>query len=125
LNEDLLKVIALIMVEDGQVTESEIRIARRLYENMAEQNLSREDLGRMCAFVQQQKLTTLSFLATAKNRRTHEEKLLLAQAIFGVAGADGDISPKRLESLVKAQTVLELDQAEFQRAIAQTSQWLV
>jgi len=125
LNEDLLKVIALIMVEDGQVTESEIRIARRLYENMAEQNLSREDLGRMCAFVQQQKLTTLSFLATAKHRRTHEEKLLLSQAIFGVAGADGDISPKRLESLVKAQTVLELNQGEFQRAIAQTSHWLV
>ncbi len=124
LSEDLLKVIALIMVEDGHVTEAEIRIARRLYENMVQANLTREDLGRMCAYVRQQQLTTASFLATARKRRSHEEKLLLAQAIFGLAGADGEISPKRLQSLVKSQTVLGLDEAEFTRAIAQTSQWL-
>ncbi len=122
--EDLLKVIALIMVEDGQVTEDEIRIARRIFENIAEENLTREDLGRMCAFVQQQRLTTLSFFATARGRRSHEEKLLLVQAIFGVAGADGEISPKRLQSLAKAQTVLGIEEHEFQRAITNTSQWL-
>lgn len=124
LSEDLLKVIALIMIEDGHVTEKEISIARRLYENMLSENLSREELGRMCAFVQQQRLSTLSFLATAKNRRNHEEKLLMAQAIFGVAGADGEISPKRLQSLAKSQAILELDEAEFQRAVSQTAQWL-
>lgn len=125
LEEDLLKVIALIMVEDGHVTEDEIRIARRLYENMLDENLSREDLGRMCAYVQQQRLNTLSFLATARNRRSHEEKLLLVQAIFGVAGADGEVSPRRLSSLVKAQELLGLDEHEFQRAIGETSQWLI
>lgn len=124
LSEDLLKVIALIMIEDGHVTEKEISFARRLYENMLSENLSREELGRMCAFVQQQRLSTLSFLATAKNRRNHEEKLLIAQAIFGVAGADGEISPKRLQSLAKSQAILELDEAEFQRAVSQTAQWL-
>lgn len=124
LSEDLLKVIALILIEDGHVTEKEISLARRLYENMLAENLSREELGRMCAFVQQQRLTTLSFLATAKNRRNHEEKLLIAQAIFGVAGADGEISPKRLQSLAKSQAILELDQAEFQRAVSQTARWL-
>ncbi len=124
LREDLLKAIALIMVEDGQVSEDEIRIARRLYENIVAENLSREDLGRMCAYVQQQRLSTLSFLATAKNRRNHQEKLLLVQAIFGVAGAEGEISPKRLQSLVKAQAMLGLDEFEFERAVAQTGQWL-
>lgn len=123
--EDLLKVIALIMVEDGHVTESEIRVARRLFENMVEQNLSREELGQMCGFVQQKRLSTPNFLATAKNRRTHDEKLLMVQAIFGVAGADGEITPKRMQSLIKAQSLLELDELEFQRAISQTSQWLV
>ncbi len=43
--EDLLTVIALIMVEDGQVSEPEISLARRLYENITETNLSRETLG--------------------------------------------------------------------------------
>lgn len=124
LSEDLLKVIALIMVEDGHVTEKEISLARRLYENMLAEKLSREELGRMCAYVQQQRLSTLSFLATAQNRRNYEEKMLMAQAIFGVAGADGEISPKRLQSLVKAQAILGLDEVEFQRAISQTAQWL-
>ncbi len=124
-SEDLLKVIALIMVEDGQVTENEIRIARRLYGNIAEESLTREDLGRVCAFVQQQRLNTLSFLSTARERRSHEEKLLIVQAIFGVAGADGEISPKRLQSLARSQTVLGIDESELQRAISNTSQWLV
>jgi uncharacterized tellurite resistance protein B-like protein len=122
--EDLLKVIALIMVEDGHVTEEEIRVARRIYENMAEENLSREELGHMCAFVQQQRLNTQSFLATARDRRSLEEKLMLVQAIFGVAGADGEISGRRLAALVKAQQMLGLDAGEFQRAVEATDQWL-
>jgi uncharacterized tellurite resistance protein B-like protein len=122
--EDVLKVISLMMIEDGQVTEDEIRVARRLYENMTQQNLSRDELGRMCSHVRLQRLTTSSFLATARNRRNHEEKLLLVQAMFGLAGADGEITPGRLQSLVKAQQLLGLDEAEFQRAIADTEQWL-
>lgn len=125
LREDLLKVLALIMVDDGHVTENEIRIARRLYENMLNENLSRDELGRMCGYVQQQQLSTASFLATARHRRSHEEKLLLVQAIFGIAGAEGEISPRRMQSLVKSQTLLGLDEREFQRAVADTSEWLV
>lgn len=122
--EDLLKVLALIMVEDGHVTEDEIRTARLVYENMVQQGLSRDDLGQMCGSVQQQRLNTLSFLATARDRRSQAEKRLLLQAQFAVSGAGGAISPRRLEALVKAQKMLGLDEDEFQRAIASTDQWL-
>lgn len=123
--EDLLKVIALIMVEDGHVTEDEIRVARRIYENMVDESLSRDDLGRMCAFVQQQRLSTQSFLATARDRRSLEEKIMLVQALFGVAGADGELSTRRLAALIKSQQLLELDEGEFQRAVAAADHWLV
>lgn len=122
--DDLLKVIALMMVEDGHVTEDEISVARRLYENITSQNVSREELGRMCSHVRLQRLTTQSFLSTAAPRRSHEEKLLMAQAMFGVAGAEGEISAGRLQSLTKAQQLLELEPAEFERAVAATEQWL-
>ncbi len=124
MHDDLLKVIALMMVEDGHVTEEEIRVARQVVEKITGDNLSRDDLGRMCAHVQQQRLTTLSFLATAGQRRTHNEKLLLVQALFAVAGVEGQLTPKRLQALVQTQSVLELDEGEFQRAVAAAEQWL-
>ncbi len=122
--EDLLTVIALIMVEDGQVSEPEISLARRLYENMTESNLSRETLGKACSQARLRRFNTLSFLSTSGLRRSHEEKLLIVQAMFGVAGAEGEISPGRLQALMQAQAALQLEASEFQRAIANTSQWL-
>ncbi|MEZ6080885.1 MAG: TerB family tellurite resistance protein [Pirellulaceae bacterium] len=50
---------------------------------------------------------------------------MLIQALFGVAGADGEVSPRRLTALIKAQQLLELDEGEFQRAVAAADQWLV
>lgn len=122
--EDLLKVLALVMVEDGHVTENEIRIARRLFENMTEQNLSRDALGAACSQVRLHRLNTTSFLSTAASRCSHEQKLLLVQAMFGVAGADGELSSGRMKSLVRSQQLLNLDQQEFETAVEATSQWL-
>lgn len=124
LQEDLLKVLALMMIEDGHVTENEIRIARRLFENMTEENLTREDLGKICSMVKLRRLNSISFLATARERRTHEEKLLLVQAMFGVAGADGEITTGRMDSLLRGKDVLGLSEREFEEAVEGTSQWL-
>ena len=122
--EDLLKVIALMMIEDGHVTESEIRIARRLFENITEMNLSRDDLGRMCSSMNLHRMKINGYLATVVPRRSHEEKLLLVQAMFGVAGADGEISPGRMQSLLQSQEILQLEEREFMAAVNATSQWL-
>lgn len=121
---DLLKVLALMMVEDGHVTENEIGVARRVFKNMREKNLSREDLGRSCSQVRLLRLNTLSFLATAGKRCSHEQKMLLVQGMFAVAGADGEISPGRMASLVQAQKILELEEREFQMSVEATQQWL-
>lgn len=122
--QDLVRVIALMMVEDGQVTENEISIARRLFSNITEENLSREELGKVCSAVRLHRLTTSSFLATCGPRRSHEEKLLLVQAMFGVAGADGEITPGRMQSLLQAQQILGLEEREFETAVKNTEQWL-
>lgn len=122
--EDLLKVLALMMIEDGHVSENEISLARRLFENMTEKSLSREDLGKVCSQVKLHRLTTTNFLVTARTRREHQEQLLLVQAMFGVAGADGEITQKRLQSLLATQEILGLDEREFQSAINATEQWL-
>ncbi len=121
---DLLRSIALIMVDDGHVSEDEIRIARRVYENMTESNLSREELGRACSEVQAMRLTTPAYLAVCQSRLDHNQKLLIVQAMFAVAGADGTISPTRLQSLTRSQVLLGLPQSEFEMAVNLASQWL-
>lgn len=122
--QDLLNIIALMMIEDGHVNENEIKIARRLYENITEENISRDELGKACSQVQLQRLNTLSYLATASPRREHDERMLIVQAMFGVAGADGEITPNRMRSLMRAKDMLRLDEREFQTAIEATGQWL-
>lgn len=122
--DDLLRVIALTMIEDGHVTENEIRVARRLYENIAERNLSRDALGTACSQLRIHGLNTINFLNTARARLSHEQKLLLVQAMFGVAAADGDVTPGRMQSLLRSQQILGLDEREFESAIASTAQWL-
>jgi uncharacterized tellurite resistance protein B-like protein len=121
---DLLTIIALIMIEDGQVTEQEISVARTLYQNITKSSLSREELGRTCSQVRLKRVHLPSFLNTVVERRTHDEKLLLVQAMFGVAGADGSISPGRLAALMQSRSSLRIDESEFQRAISDTTQWL-
>jgi len=122
--KDLLTVIALMMIEDGQVTDQEIIVACKLYESVTRLKITREELGRACSQVRIRRVHLPSLLASAAQRRSHGEKLLLIQAMFGVAGADGAITPGRMQALMQSQTTLQIDEAEFQRAVANTTQWL-
>lgn len=123
-HRDLLTMIALIMIEDGQVTEQEITVARTLYQNITKQSISREELGRICSQVRMKRVHLPSFLNSVVERRSHDEKLLLVQAMFGIAGADGAISSGRMAALMQSQSALRIDESEFQRAISDTTQWL-
>ncbi len=123
-NRDLLTIIALIMIEDGKVTEQEIAVARTLFQNITKSSITRDELGRTCSQVRLKRVHLPSFLNSLVERRTHDEKLLLVQAMFGIAGADGSISPGRLAALMQSQSALQIDESEFQRAVSDTAQWL-
>lgn len=122
--QDLLNVMALVMIEDGQITENEISIARRLYSNITDSNLTREELGRTCSMMKVHRMNPQNYLVTAVSRRSHQERLLIVQAMFGVSGADGEISAGRMKSLLKAHQLMGLDEREFKTAVQATSQWL-
>ena len=106
-SKDLLQVIALIILEDGQVSEQEIAVARKLYEGITRKGISREQLGRTCSQARLRRLHLPSLLLSIAQRRSHEEKLLIVQAMFGVAGAEGAISPGRLQALTQSQVTLQ------------------
>lgn len=119
-NQDLLMVMALVLLEDGLLTEPEIDTAQHLYQSMTQSELTTEKLTKTCGQVRQRRLKIDAFLAACAGRRSLEEKLLLVQAMFGVAAAEGEISPGRLTALSQSQSILAIDSTEFQRAVNAT-----
>lgn len=121
---ELLRLIALMMVEDDQVTEAEVTMATRVFQSMSGRPLPRPELDRACREVVTLRIKPASYVAIAGEGMTYDQKLMAVQAMFAVAGAEGKISPRRLRSLTDAQRQLGLDEVAFQTAIKDASQWV-
>ena len=122
--EELLRVIALIIVEDSQVTEAEIQMATRIYQRMTGRELSLPQLQKMCREASSIRVSAAVYLGIAGQNFSYDQKLLAVQAMFAVAGAEGVISPSRMQSLMDARHQLELDDVAFQTAIKDAEQWV-
>lgn len=121
---ELLRLIALMMVEDDQVTEAEATMATRVFQSMIGRPLPRPEVDRACREVVTLRIKPASYVAIAGEGMTYDQKLMAVQAMFAVAGAEGKISPRRLRSLMDAQRQLGLDEVAFQTAIKDASQWV-
>ncbi|MGN6548190.1 MAG: TerB family tellurite resistance protein [Aureliella sp.] len=121
---ELLRLIALMMVEDDQVTEPEVAMATRVYQSMIGRPLPRYELDRACREVVALRIKPARYVGRAGEGMTYDQKLMAVQAMFAVAGAEGQISPRRLQSLMNAQQQLGLDEVAFQTAIKDASQWV-
>ena len=121
---ELLRLIALMMVEDDHVSESEIAMATRVYQSMSMRELPRSELERVCREVIALRIDAARYVGIAGEGMTHDQKLKSVQAMFAVASAEGHISPRRLQSLMQAQQQLKLNDVAFQTAIKDASQWV-
>ena len=121
---ELLRLMALIMVEDDHISEVEIEMATRVYQSMLLHELPRSQLERACREVISLRIDPARYVGIAGEGMTHDQKLKIVQAMFAVASAEGRISPRRLQSLMQAQHQLQLDDVAFQTAIKDASQWV-
>jgi len=122
---ELLRLIALMMVEDDHVSEAEIAMATRVYQSMLGRPLPRKELERACREVIALRIKASRYVAIAGEGMTYDQKLLAIQAMFAVAGAEGQISPRRLQSLMDARQQLGLDEVAFQTAIKEAGEWVM
>jgi hypothetical protein len=121
---EILRLMALIMVEDDHVSESEVDMATRVYRGMAGRDLQRTELERACREVIALRINAARYVGIAGEGMTHDEKLKAVQAMFAVAGAEGQISPRRLRSLMDAQQQLKLSEIDFQTAVKEAGEWV-
>lgn len=121
---ELLRLIALMMVEDDQVSEAEVAMATRVYQSMVGHPLPRNELERACREVVTLRIKASRYVGIAGEGMTYDQKLMAVQAMFAVAGAEGQISPRRMQSLMEAQRQLGIDDVAFQTAIKDASEWV-
>lgn len=123
-DDELLRFMALMIVEDDFVTEAEIQMAQRIYQGMLMRELPRVELERACREVLNLRINTMRYIGAASQGMSHDQKIMAVQAMFAVAGAEGQISAKRLKSLMEAQHQLGLDDSAFQNAVKDASSWV-
>ena len=123
-DEELLRVMALIIVDDDFVTEPEIAMAQRIYQSMLMRELPRPALERACREVLNLRINAMRYIGDAGNGMTYDQKIMTVQAMFAVAGAEGQISAKRIKTLMQAQQQLGLDDSAFQNAVKDASSWV-
>jgi hypothetical protein len=121
-HSDLLKAAALTMLEDQKVTEPEIRMALTALRLLGDMQVSRDDLGQACSVMRSRQLSLCGFLWTARERLIPEERARMVQLVFLIAGAEGQISSARMNSLIKCQEILGLKTAEFEQCVSEAEQ---
>ncbi len=95
-DEELLRFMALMIVEDDFVTEAEIQMAQRIYQGMIMRELPRTELERACREVLNLRINAMRYIGAAGKSMSHDQKIMAVQAMFAVAGAEGQISANAL-----------------------------
>jgi uncharacterized tellurite resistance protein B-like protein len=121
--EDLLRAMATIMLEDGGIEEVEIGAAQFVFQRLTGQELSRDELGEVCDIVARMKQTTVNFLRQAEDRWDDEQRVKLAQAMFWTASATGTISKERTTALMALGRILNISEDRYKEIIAMTLDW--
>lgn len=121
--EDLIRAMATIMLEDGEIEESEINAALYAFQRLMGRELTREELGDACDQVARMQQKTVHFLKQAEDRWDDEQKTMLVQAMFWTASATGSISPERTAALTAMGRILSISEDRYREIVAVTLDW--
>ncbi len=121
--EDLVRAMATIMLEDGGIDPAEILASQFAFQRLTGNELSREELGVICDHVSRMKQSTINFLRQSEDRWDDEQKTKLVQAMFWTASATGSISAKRTEAFMALGRTLNISEERYKEIIAITLEW--
>ena len=79
--QDVLIAMATIMCDDGRIERSEIDAALFAYPRICRKDLTEESIAKYCAWVQQSRLSSMSFLLQGASRWSMEERFVVKQCI--------------------------------------------
>ncbi|MBX3421234.1 MAG: zinc ribbon domain-containing protein [Pirellulaceae bacterium] len=122
---DLIKAAALTILEDQHVTEPEIVQTIAALQRVGGVHIDRAELGSVCSTLRTRGLSIGGFLWSGRNRWSRDLRLMILQIIFLAASAEGQLSQRRLSSLLGAGRILELSESEIENCIEQAEQLIL
>lgn len=121
--DEALRSAILIVLEDGDISESEIDALQRIAFRLFDRQLDRDELGELCSIAQQNKIVARNYALTVSKRWSETQKSEALGAMFLAATAEGKMEQPQMNVLTEMQAILNLTEQEYQQAIENALQW--
>lgn len=115
--EDGLRTAILVTTADGTISEKEISALLTVAHKLLERPLDREELGALCASAARLGITAANYVESCKKRWNPSQGIVILQAAFLAASAEGDLGPGQLAMLADLKSRLNFTDREYVEAI--------
>jgi len=117
--DEAVRSSVLVVIADGKISENEISALQRIASGMLEQEVDREELGRLCSIAQQNEIEAANYVLTVSRRWNQTQRIQALQAMFMAATADSGLGEPQMKILSKMRDILDLTDQEYEQAIEQ------
>lgn len=121
--DEAIRAALLVVLADGFISEAEIEAVQRIASHLLEREVDREELGWLSSTAEQSGIQAGNYVLSVSRRWSTEQRTKALQAMFLAASAEGELGETRLNILARMREVLEMTEAEYQRAIEQALEW--
>jgi tellurite resistance protein len=113
------RVMALMVIADGQVDDDEIEVMGKVFEKVAGKSVSEDDIRREVMEARAGSPDVDAYLGEVGPYLNAEGKEMIIKAAFMVAAADGHFDDSEMELLVEASKSLEMSSAHLKGILAE------
>ena len=121
--DEALRSAVLVVLEDDQISNSEIATLGRIAFRLFDREMNRDELGELCSIAQQNKINARNYVLTVSRRWSETQKTDALQAMFLAATAEGRMEEPQIKLLSEMRDILEMTEQEYQSAIESALQW--
>ena len=121
--ETMLLGLASFMNQGADVTDRQIQAATSVLHNLLGLEFERETLGYYCGVAHQMELAVLPFFQERIEQLNMRQRTHIAQCLFFVASAEGELRPVHLETLLHIRLLFGFTESEFQELVDATGDW--
>ena len=107
------KSMAIMVLADGVVDESEIDAMTSRYNSLTGKEASREDMALEIETTRNEDLALEDYLESINGQVNANGKELVVRALISIAYADGDFDEEEQKTLIKALSALDITENHF------------